>query len=411
MPPPPPTPPPAQNVFHACEPARARAGQSSPRPAKPASSGAPVAASGTHIVIVRSMDAESRQGGGGRASAGAPAGAAAAAVGGAQATECTQSSCPMSSASRVALNAPPPAANRGRGAKRVSSGGSGASPSAAAGVPLAGAAAPSGATAHRRMYLSWEALASSRRPSAWVKASPRTQSWCPESSQTGANSRCPGPAPRSSRRTLQSTPPSASSRQPGAPGSSASAALCCSRVPKRSLWVSRQAACSRSGSPPPPGWAHSHTQASPSPAALTSSVPPAAAWSATELTGAEWASSVAASRHGCSVPGDTHHTRTVPSTLPVASAAGAGAACGGSPRSAPLNQRTQVTAPVCPSTVATTRDACRVRQWMRRARKEAGGGMKGAAAGGMRLRMPHQRVVDDGGMVGAVCDQPVLAPI
>ncbi len=82
----------------------------------------PVAASGRHSIIVRSMDADSRQGGGcGWApatcrSAAEPCGCAGGGAGGCHATECTQSSWPMSTDSSSAVRRASPAWKRGFGA-------------------------------------------------------------------------------------------------------------------------------------------------------------------------------------------------------------------------------------------------------------------------------------------------------
>lgn len=69
----------------------------------------PVAASGRHSIMVRSMEADSRQG----RVCGCPD---AAAAGGCHATECTQSSWPISTDSSMAVSREPPAWMRGLGA-------------------------------------------------------------------------------------------------------------------------------------------------------------------------------------------------------------------------------------------------------------------------------------------------------
>ena len=69
----------------------------------------PVASSGRHSIMVRSMDADSRQGG--WVAPPPPSG-----TGGCQATECTQSSCPIRTASRVAAYVCCAARMSGRGA-------------------------------------------------------------------------------------------------------------------------------------------------------------------------------------------------------------------------------------------------------------------------------------------------------
>ena len=81
----------------------------------PSKDGAPPA-SGRQSAMVRSMDADSRHG-----CRGAPATAPAAGRG-CQATECTQSSCPTSTASAVTSRARPPAAKLSLGAYLQDSG-------------------------------------------------------------------------------------------------------------------------------------------------------------------------------------------------------------------------------------------------------------------------------------------------
>ena len=71
---------------------------------------APVDASGRQSIMVRSMDADSRQG---TADAPSPSGPP---ICGCQAAEKTQSSCPISSASSVAVQLQVPAAKPGWGA-------------------------------------------------------------------------------------------------------------------------------------------------------------------------------------------------------------------------------------------------------------------------------------------------------